>query len=309
MKRWIAYAGLAITIVFWGASFVATKLILPELSPAAIVFVRFAMGFAVIAIAVRWRNDFQPILKRDIPPLMLLGFMGVTFHVWLQATGMQTAAATTTAWIVATTPIFVALISRLFLKEVLGMVRISGITLATVGALILVSRGDIPALRMGEVGSVGDWLIVGSALNWAIFTVLSKRVIGDTGGHSLGLLLYVIGFGWLFSIPWAALGGGLAAICTVSVRGWLALIFLGVFCSGLGFIFWYRGLAEIEATQVGVFLYFEPLVTTLLAVPILGESLHPAIFIGGTAILLGVGLVNQRSGVGVETIEPTVGRG
>jgi drug/metabolite transporter (DMT)-like permease len=294
MKRWIAYAGLAITVALWGASFIATKVVLPELSPAAIVFVRFAMGFAVLAIAVRWRRIFQPVARRDVPLLMLLGFLGVTFHVWLQATGMQTASATTTAWIVATTPIFVALISRLFLKEALGVVRISGITLAAMGALVVVSRGDLLALRMGKVGAVGDWLILGSSLNWALFTVLSKRVIGDKGGHPLGLLLYVVGFGWIFSIPWAALGGGFGDIGAISGQGWLALIFLGVFCSGLGFIFWYRGLAEVEATQVGVFLYFEPLVTTLLAGPILGESLHVAIFIGGAAILLGVGLVNQR---------------
>jgi drug/metabolite transporter (DMT)-like permease len=294
MKRWIAYAGLAITVAFWGASFVATKVILPELSPAVIVFMRFAMGFAVLAIAASGSREFQPVVRRDVPLLMLLGFMGVTFHVWLQATGMQTAAATTTAWIVATTPIFVALISRLFLKEALGIVRISGITLATIGTLVVVSRGDLMALRMGRAGTIGDWLIVGSALNWALFTVLSKRAIGDSGGHPLGTLLYVVGFGWLFSIPWAALGGGLGAIGALSGRGWLALIFLGVFCSGLGFIFWYRGLAVVEATQVGAFLYFEPLVTTLLAGPILGEPLHVAIFIGGASILLGVGLVNQR---------------
>ena len=174
------------------------------------------------------------------------------------------------------------------------MIRVGGIALATLGALVVVSRGELLALQMGKVGTIGDWLIVGSALNWAIFTVLSKRVIGDRGGHPLGTLLYVVGFGWAFSIPWAALGGDLGAIGALSWQGWLALIFLGVFCSGLGFIFWYRGLAEVEATQVGAFLYFEPLVTTILAVPILGESLHVAIFIGGAAILLGVGLVNQR---------------
>ena len=90
----------------------------------------------------------------------MLGFIGVTFHQWLQANGLVTAQATTTAWIVATTPIFIALLGWLVLKEKLGWLKVGGIALAALGVLLIVSNGNPGALFTGKVGTIGDLLIL-----------------------------------------------------------------------------------------------------------------------------------------------------
>ncbi|UCF61697.1 MAG: DMT family transporter, partial [Anaerolineaceae bacterium] len=87
---------------------------------------------------------------------------------------------------------------------------------------------------------------------------------------------------------------GWLALSTLSSQGWWALSFLGVACSGLAYLFWYQALDRIAATQAGVFLYFEPLVTAVVAWIILGEAFTVVIAFGGAAILFGVWLVNQR---------------
>jgi drug/metabolite transporter (DMT)-like permease len=81
----------------------------------------------------------------------------------------------------------------------------------------------------------------------------------------------------------------------LSVRGWLALGFLGIVCSGFAYIFWYDALEILPASQVGVFLYLEPLVGVLVAAAVLDEQLGWASVAGGGIILLGVWLVNRAA--------------
>jgi drug/metabolite transporter (DMT)-like permease len=296
-RRW-TYAGLGLAVIFWGASFVAAKIALRELTPAALTCARFGIGLLVLLGTVLLRRDSRPVPRRDLPLLFLLGLIGVALHQWLQATGLQTAAASVSSWIVTTIPIFVALLGWIFLGERLGRWRALGIGIAGVGTLVVASGGRLAGLVSGQVGTVGDALMAVSALNWAVFTVLSKRVLtsdGETGQEASPLTktLIMMAFGWLATLPWVALDRGWRGLGSLSIGGWAALLFLGAACSGLAYLFWYDALQLVDATQVGAFLYLEPLVTSLLALPLLGEPLTAALGLGGATILIGVWMVNR----------------
>src|SRR5690348_4204724 len=148
-KKIIIYAEALLAVVIWGGTFIATKVTLREVSPATIVWLRFAIGIVVLGIAMGARRQFALPARRELGYFALLGFIGVTFHQWLQATGLITAAATTTAWIVATIPVFSALLGWLILKEKLGTVRIGGMLLAAVGVILIVSKGEPDSLLKG----------------------------------------------------------------------------------------------------------------------------------------------------------------
>ena len=289
---WLAYAKVTFAVVAWGASFIATKVALQDVAPATVVWLRFGVGVLVLGLAARWRGQLALPKWKDIPYFALLGFIGITFHQWLQSTGLVTAQASTTAWIVATTPVFMAILGWLILREKLVGLQVLGILLATVGVLLVVSKGDLGALSVGEFGTPGDILILISAPNWAIFSILSRRGLQK---HPAGLMiLYVISFGWLFSSVLFFAGPGLADISQLRFNGWLAILFLGIACSGLAYIFWYDGLQAIPASQVGAFLYLEPLVAVIVAAIILSEPVLLASLLGGATILLGVWLVNRK---------------
>jgi uncharacterized membrane protein len=113
-SKLIAYLEVIFAVVVWGGTFIATKVALQEVSPATIVWLRFAMGLVILGIAVVARKQFAIPEKSEWLYFALLGFLGVTLHQWLQATGLQTAKATTTAWIVATTPVFIATMNSEF---------------------------------------------------------------------------------------------------------------------------------------------------------------------------------------------------
>ena len=293
-----AYAKVTFAVLVWGASFIATKIALEDISPVTVVWLRFAMGVAILGAAVVGRRQFAVPKLKELGYFALLGFIGITFHQWLQSTGLQTALASTTAWIVATTPVFMALLGYLLLKERLGWMKVSGILLAGLGVLLVVSQGDLSSLLEGRFGTPGDFLILISAPNWAIFSVLSRR--GLQSHPAARMMLYVMGFGWLFSSLLLFAGPGLAEIGSLTLNGWIGVSFLGIACSGLAYIFWYDGLQAIPASQVGAFLYLEPLVAVVVAALLLQEAILLASVIGGAIILFGVWMVN-RSAPGVRS--------
>jgi drug/metabolite transporter (DMT)-like permease len=281
-------------VVIWGGTFIATKIALQEASPATIVWLRFAMGVVILGAAVLLRRQFALPERGDIAYLALLGFIGVTFHQWLQATGLQTAQATTTAWIVASTPVFIAILGWLVLHERFGPARVAGIVLAALGVLIVVSKGRFGALASGQEGTIGDFLIFISAINWAVYTVLSRR---ELSRHPAArMMFYVMLFGWLFTTVWIfGFGPGVRELAGLSSRSWIAILMLGIFGSGLAYIAYYDALQALPASQLGAFLNIEPLVTTMLAAAMIGEAITGITLLGGAAILLGVYLVNRRN--------------
>ena len=281
-----------VAVVVWGASFVATKVALRYTSPDVVVWLRFAMGVVILGVAVLAGQKFTLPEKRDWPYFALLGFLGITFHQWLQSTGLVTSQASTTSWIVSTAPIFIALLAWIFLHEKLGLIAVAGICLATLGVLLVVTKGNFSGMFTGNIGTSGDLLVMISAPNWAVFSVLSRRALKKF--PALFVLFYVMLFGWMFSSIHFISIQGWTFLHQISYAGWLAIGFLGIGCTALAYIFWYDGLQAITASQAGVFLYIEPLVSLVAAALILGETITlPALF-GGSLILLGVWLVNRQ---------------
>jgi drug/metabolite transporter (DMT)-like permease len=266
--------------------------VLRSAEPVTVVWLRFLIGVAVLGAAVALRGQFALPSRKDLAYFALLGFIGITWHQWLQSTGLQTAAATTTAWNISTTPVFMAVLAVLLLKERLSWLQAGGILLAGVGVLLVVSHGNLSSLAAGQFGTRGDILILISAPNWAIFSTLSRR--GLQQHPAARMMLYVMGFGWLFSSLPFFLGPGLADIPSLTMEGWLGVAFLGIACSGLAYVAWYDALQALPASRVGVFLYLEPFVTVLVAALILNEPLLWSSLAGGLLILFGVWLVNRH---------------
>lgn len=291
--RAIALVKLTIAVVAWGASFIATKVALRDASPAAVVWTRFLMGVVILGAVVIARRQLTPVPVRDLGQFALLGFLGITFHQWLQSNGLVTAQASTTAWIIASTPVFIAILSAIVLRERLPRIGIVGIALAAAGVLLVATRGDLAQLARGKFGAPGDWLILLSAPNWAVFSVLSRRVL--RGHPPARMMFHVMTIGWLFTTVLLLADPASRALPRFTPEGWVAVAFLGVVCSGFAYVFWYDALEALPASQAGAFLYLEPLVAVVVAAVVLGEPVRVASLLGGAIILLGVWLVSRSS--------------
>jgi drug/metabolite transporter (DMT)-like permease len=278
-------------VAVWGASFIATKVVLRDISPVTIVWMRFAMGVIILGIAVTARQQFALLNKKEWSYFALLGFLGITFHQWLQSNALQTSEASTTAWIVATTPVFMAILGWFVLRERLGWVKILGILVAFIGVLVIVYDGDLSGISLQSFGKPGDILILISAINWTVFSVLSRR--GLKNHPATFMMFYVMLLGWLLTSILFFATQKVSEIQNLTASGWAGLAFLGIFCSGLAYIAWYDALQTLGAAETGVFLYIEPLVTVVVAFFMLSETITLASLLGGGIILLGVWLVNR----------------
>ena len=283
------------SVTVWGASFVATKVALQFAAPITVVWLRFTMGVVILGMAVTFRGQFSFPQGKDWGYFALLGFLGITFHQWLQSTGLVTAQATTTGWIVASSPIFMALLGFIILKESLRWEQVLGIMLATFGVLLVVTKGNLSTLANGKFGTPGDILVLISAVNWAVFSALSRS--GLQRHHATNMMFYIMTFGWLFTSILFFATSSLQPIAQIPLNGWLAISFLGIFCSGIAYIFWYDALQALPVAQTGAFLYIEPIITVIVAAVILHERLLLATILGGITILIGVWMVNRPKSI------------
>jgi drug/metabolite transporter (DMT)-like permease len=305
--RILLYVLAFIAVAFWGASFAATKIALDQLLPSTLVFLRTSIGILVLATVALATRSFRVRLSIPWVQLLILGFLGVAFHQWVQAQGLQSTSTTDTGWIIATIPIFVALLGWRFLGERMHAVRITGIVFGAIGVILVISDGQALGFFKGIAGQLGNAYILLSAINWAIFTVVSKRWLFTDSSTTtrkesdhLSSFRYMIQamfrlmlMGWIIMIPWIVGEAPINAIRTISSPTLGALLFLGVACSGIAYIFWYAALTRLEATETSALLYLEPLVTQAVAWSFLGEPLTLGIVLGGCVILLGVWMVGR----------------
>jgi drug/metabolite transporter (DMT)-like permease len=185
----------------------------------------------------------------------------------------------------------VALLAAAHLRERFGPARAVGLLLGFAGTLLVVSRGQLSTAALALPATRGDLMILASTLNWAVYSVLGRATL-----RSLGALRATTG-AMLASAallaPVFAATGAWRDYAALGPYAWLAVAFLGVCCSGLGYLWYYGALERIEAAQVAALLNLEPVVTLLAAVAILGEPVTPLTVVGGAVILAGVALVQR----------------
>lgn len=279
-------------IIFWGLSFVATKIALRELSPAILILLRFTIGALILAGALAFKKYPLKIKKSDIFLLLFCGLI-IAIHISVQVNGMRFTTASNTAWIVATSPVFVAILSRLVFKERFSFLKIVGITLAVLGVMFLVSKGELKNISF--IRSPGDWMILVSSFTWAIYSIASKKLL-DTYSTIL-ITFYSLAIICILTLPLSLNHQSLVSVLKLSKVGWMAIFYLGIFCSGIAYLFWSKALKGGSAGEVSVYLYLEPLVATLGAYLILKEAITIWTFLGGALIILGIYVVSVKRGL------------
>ena len=280
-------------VIFWGLSFVATKAALRQVTPVTLVFSRFALGTAVLFLILGIRRERLAPPGDAWPMLIVMGFVGVFVHQMLQAHALVLTTAVRTGWLIGLTPIWSAVLAAIFLGEGFGLRKALGLVLGALGAILVITRGEISSRSLALPSTRGDLLILASTVNWAVYTILSRNPLRRVGSRPAVALSMLIG--WVMLIPFFVKEAGWREYRGLSSTTMAAIAFLGVACSGLGYLFWYAALERIDASQVAAFLYLEPLITLSAAVALLGESVAWTTIAGGVLVLAGV-LTVQTAG-------------
>lgn len=280
-------------VVMWGISFVATKHALGELTPVTLLFCRFLLGSLFLLALVRGRGESILPPKDAWPMVALLGFVGVFFHHMVQVHGLALTTAVRTGWLIGLIPIWSALIAAARGEERLGPLRILGLIVGTAGAILVITRGDLSARVLALPSTKGDLLVLVSTVNWAIYTNLGRGTTHRLGSTRTIALAMTIGC--LMILPFFLAEAGWRELPALTPATIGAVAFLGIGCSGLGYLLWAVALRRLGTGRVSSYLHIEPLVTFAAAVALLGEGFAATTILGGLLVLLGV-VVVQRTG-------------
>ncbi|MEQ6353375.1 DMT family transporter [Lysinibacillus sp. M3] len=274
-----------ITILLWASAFPGIRVALTAYSPEHISLLRLLVGsFVLIIIAVITKTPL-PALK-DIPIILLLGFLGFTVYQVALNYGEQTISAGVASLLVSTTPIFTALLAVFFFREKLGLwgwlgslVGFCGVAFISVGG----STGDF-AFNTGII------LVLVASLSESIYFVFQCRYVKKY--RAFPFTMYAIWSGTIFMLLFSP---GLSdAIMDAPLNATLVILYLGIFPTiipyfTLAYVTSRNGAAEATST-----LYLTSVFAFLIAWIWLGEVPHFSAVTGGLITLIGVFIANIK---------------
>jgi len=158
------------------------------------------------------------------------------------------------------------------------------------GLLLLIGKGNITNVDL--IKNKGDLLVLASAFTWGVYSMVNKKI--SLSYSPLMTILYLFLMMAIIIIPFNLNAASVNSVVHLSLIGWISILFLGLFCSGIAYVIWAYSLRDLESAKVGAFLYFEPLVTVLAAWVLLSESITALMILSGIIITLGVILVNKE---------------
>ncbi len=279
----ISWKGL-FAVVVWGASFVATRIVLEDLGPFHLVAARLLAGAALLAFMLKLRGGRMAPIRRDVPVCLFLGGT-LAAHLLIQAHGLQYTSAINTGWIIGFIPVTIAVGAQLLGQQRLGAGGWAGVAVGTAGVLLVTMRAP-PNFADAHFGDV---LQVTSCLTWTIYTLAGAGAITRNG--ALRVTTFTMGVAALI-VTIATSFVGLPA-GPVAPAAWLSLAFLGFICSGIAYYLWFSATDRYGPTRVAALLYFEPFVTLAAATAAMREPVTTNAVVGGMIVLVGVWLVSR----------------
>lgn len=285
---------MLIAIVVWALAFPFIKISLEELSFINLTIMRFfIVCVAFLAVFFIKNKLFSRLQKKDIIPIFFLGFFGVMVYHFGLNYGEQLVSPGAASLIIATIPVFIVILATIFLKERIGLVKLSGILLA-LGGVIVISLWGKENTSIDFEYIFAAFAILIAAIMGAFYTIVGKKLLSRYNG--LSLTAYAIILGSIGLIPFAFLSSNLVEeVSNMSITVWGAVIFLGLFSTVIGYAIWYIALEVKNASELSVYLYAIPVFSTIFSYYLLKDQITYFFIIGGLLVIIGLIIVNKRT--------------
>jgi drug/metabolite transporter (DMT)-like permease len=283
------YTKLVLMALFWSGVFPAVNIVLSSMGLFTSVFLRFWTAAVILLVLLRLRSPRLPRPSpRETVLVIGLGILGISVYNVLFTAGLMLVEASRAALIVPTNPAFTALFAALLLRERLGPVRAAGIALCVLGALWVLTRGDLFSFATPSLG-LGELLLVLCIFMWSAYTLLGRVAL--SGLPALALTAYVMTAGSLMlAVPaWMERG----SLAQATWQSWAALGYLIVFGTVLPFLWFNEGVKALGAARAAQFINLVPPLAVTEAVLILGEPMTPALYAGTALVVAGLYLTNK----------------
>ncbi len=272
-----AYGILLFTMVIWASAFAGLRFVLRQIDPMTMTALRlYAAATVFLLVAVILRIPLPQ--RKDWPSMLAAAVLGFTAYHYLLNLGTETITAGQASFIIATIPIWTAMLAWRFLGERLTVSNWLGLLLGLAGVGIM--SVDPSRLSIG----LGSWLVLGAALCAAGNLVITKDLLVRYRALDIAVYAGIIGaLPYLLHLPWTW-----PASAGLDLSGWLVLLYLGIIPVGLGYWLSSIALAALPASRVAQMLLLIPPMAAMIAWITIGEPPSKMLFVGGPLIIVGV---------------------
>ena len=282
---------LLLTAFFWGGTWIAGRVAVQEASPLAVASWRFFVASLALGALLHLREGWPRWNRHDWLVLASLGLTGVFFYNGFFLYALKMVEAGRGALVVAFIPAIIALADWLVFRRPMSPLKTLGVILAMSGCLMVVTNGQPMRLFTGDVG-FGEWLLLGTALSWASYTLISRQLAGRFS--PLAMTFGGCFTGWLMLTAAALVDGTLFSFSGMTWRGASGIVFLGLLGTTIAFTWYSEGINCIGSTKAAAFINLVPVFAVLLGALLLDERLGSAVLSGGVLVIAGVILTNRR---------------
>lgn len=264
------YLLMVLTTAFWGGSFVAGKIALPEFQPMTLTFFRFLLATAII-FPYMWVKEETKIPKREDWLLLFgLGILGISGYFAFQFTALLYTSAASASTINSLNPLTSSVLATFFTTERLTNRRVALIFFALAGVLLTVSGGDIQVLLSMQFNK-GDLIMFCAMISFATYGVFSKRA---TAKYSpLLVTAWVFLFGLIQIIPLILMEGVWMNALSFSFNAWFSIVFMAIGSSVLGYLIQQMSIKRIGVSRTSLFINLVPIFATIFAHFVLGDPI------------------------------------
>ncbi len=285
---------LTMVAVFWGGAFIAGRILAQSLPTMTAAFGRiFIASILLVIVVIKIEGSLPRLNRKQIFLTAILGFTGVFINNICFFGALARVPAGRTSLFVSLTPIVIAILAGFFFSERLGVRRWIGILVALLGAIVVITRGDLVSgiTDISQSIGLGELMMIGAVFSWAAYTLISREVIetlspivATTYSTLWGFFFLSIGaLGEFKDIDWAL----------IDWRVWTSVFYLGAFGTVIAFIWFYEGIQAVGPSRTAIFSNLVPAFGVLFSVLLLGEPLLISMVVGGLITALGVSLVNR----------------
>ncbi|MBG0562142.1 DMT family transporter [Actinoplanes aureus] len=261
--------------VLWGIPYFLIKIAIDDLSPVFVVAGRVAIAAAVLIPVALMRGSLSALRGR-MPVVTLIAVVHIVGPFLLITYGEQHISSSLTGILIAVEPVVIALLmSR---TEPLSPIRVAGLVVGFAGVVVLVGL-DVSGDRYGLLGA---GMVLLAAISYAVATMLVQRKAADIPPEALTVGTTAITT--VVLLPFALLAWPTEP---VGADSWAALAVLGVFCTALALLAFYRLIVLAGSNRAGLVTYVNPVVAVLLGVVLLNESIGVATVAGFALIVVG----------------------
>jgi Predicted permeases len=278
-KKVLGSVLLSMSACIWGGMFVVVKMIVDEIHPIQLVWLRYLIAIIFLMIFSLLRREKWHWNWSDLRLIFLIGLIGNTISIVAQETGTWLSSAQTGAVITSATPTFMLIFAWLILKEKMTSVKIISVIMATLGVIMIVGLH-----LSGNYILYGVLSLIVAALTWALMSVLVKKVNHYSSLQTtiISTMVAIVCLTPIIMLNPSALGN----INFLNIKVILCLFYLGVISTAMAFVMWNQGLKLVNASSSGLFFLLQPIVGTLLGWLLLGENISIS-FIMGTILIIG----------------------